>query len=107
MIICLLLIVACIAIPLCLSLLLLRKRKWYYKLISFSLTSLLCTYIIIALNINDPLGVFYYNREVYDLETLAILYYFYGIYPLAIILIIGSIAWLGDVVKTVMNSDKK
>ncbi|HEY0651750.1 MAG TPA: hypothetical protein VGD65_01440 [Chryseosolibacter sp.] len=78
-------------LPLSVSFIFWRKWRWYVHFVSFSLITLICWYGVIESGISNALGEFYYQNEVYDLETLTLMYYLVGIVPLVIIMSTGVI----------------
>jgi hypothetical protein len=88
-----------ILVPLSVSVFFVRKRKWYVHFISFPLATLISWFGVIESGISDTLGVFYYDNEAYDLETLTLMYYLGAIIPLVIILSVGVIMLIFQVIK--------
>jgi hypothetical protein len=71
------------------SFLLFRRKRWYWQLIAFSLTTLVSQHVVVETGISNQVGTFNFRGEVYDLETLTIMYYLVGIIPLIVLLALG------------------
>src|SRR5690554_2640869 len=75
-------------LPLLLTFLIIRKNKVYKYFTFVSFFSLIFAFITLISRLSNKLGYFKFKNEVYDLETLLIIYYY--IFTIPIILIIIS-----------------
>src|SRR5690554_178260 len=85
--------------PLLLTFLIIRKGKAYKYLTFVSFFSILFSFFTLFGRISDKLGYFKFKNEVYDLETLLIIYYYIFTIPMILIFILSLLFWINSCLK--------
>lgn len=86
-------------LPLLLTFLIIRKNKVYKYFTFVSFFSLIFAFITLISGLNNKLGYFKFKNEVYDLETLLIIYYYIFTIPIILIFILSLLFWINNYFK--------
>ena len=86
-------------LPLLLTFLIIRKNKVYKYFTFVSFFSLIFAFITLFSGLSDKLGYFKFKNEVYDLETLLIIYYYIFTIPIILIFILSLLFWINNYFK--------
>jgi len=86
-------------LPLLLTFLIIRKNKVYKYFTFVSFFSLIFAFITLISGLSNKLGYFKFKNEVYDLETLLIIYYYIFTIPIILIFILSLLFWINNYFK--------
>lgn len=72
-----------------------KQKKWYAYLTLFPFFSYILFFVYSVIELLEvDLGFFKYNGEVFDLETLFVMYYYTTLLPFLVIFVLSSIIWI-------------